>query len=218
MEMRSVDGWLGATDFSCTFITRCTIGMSRSLILKTTTSPTRIGLSWLLRKRMSPRRNAGSIEPLERRQQAWRCGTAGWRVVAEAPRPCHAHTTCPCTHARVMHASTNGTDGRHSKSAARQRAQHDTRQDQPFLSCIAGVECDETDLNTTTTGLSLFVMNIKLCAIKTDERGPRAEGRGLLKRRSSRTSHKRVASEGLCSGADGSPSRSSKRRKQSSQD
>lgn len=37
--------------------------MSRSLILKTTTSPTPTFSRALLRKRMSPRWNAGSIDP-----------------------------------------------------------------------------------------------------------------------------------------------------------
>lgn len=51
--------------FSCTFITRCTMGISLSLILNTTTSPARSGSSPLFRNRMSPRWNAGSIDPLK---------------------------------------------------------------------------------------------------------------------------------------------------------
>lgn len=55
--------------FSCTFITLCTIGMSLSLILKTTISPALIGSSWFVRNRISPLWKAGSMEPLMEKQK-----------------------------------------------------------------------------------------------------------------------------------------------------
>ena len=69
---------------SCTLSTLWTIGMSLPLILKTTISPTRMGVSVsLFRNRMSPRWKAGRILPLhscthcQQQQQQQHCALTG---------------------------------------------------------------------------------------------------------------------------------------------